>query len=776
MLPKGPYNAQTEEPEILKYWLSNKFFKPEYDAVKGLLSEDEMRHDKRIPFCIVNPPPNAYMRPHVGNVSGYAYQDMFLRYNRMLGKKVLGQPGKDHAGIQGEVVVEKLFIKERGKSKRDMGRETFYNESYEHFQKLMPIVMEDEQRIGLSSDYERNIFTLDPRIVNTVLGTFVKLFGDGMVYKGVRIVNWDPAAQTTLADIDTEYTEMDSELVYIRYPLVDPKDDDPKFIEVATTRPETMLGDTAVIVHPKDKRYAKLVGRKVKLPLCDREIPIITSDRVDKEFGTGAVKLTPAHSYDDYTMMNEWNAAHPDQKIGYINIINKFAKMVGPVPERFKGLKAKACSELVVAELEKLGLVGKRENYKHNVMIGERSKAVIEQIMSSQWFVDVEKLKMPAIEAIESGKIKIHPTYMTKKFLNWMKNLRDWPVSRSLWWGYRIPVWYSGEVKEEISETGQILDTINGQSVSDINDAVKKGLAKVQLDSPGEGWLQDENVFDTWFSSGQWAYASLMGNKIDDVFYPSDIMETAYDILELWVSRMIMLSLYIKKEIPFKHVYLHGLVRAPDGQKMSKSKNNVIEPASIIQKYGADSLRLLYVVGNKAGAGYPVSYEKLEGYKRFLNKIWNASKFVLSNVTESEAASIKITDVKSADLTFTKEDDEMQTHIKKLIKDTTVRIDKFNIGIAAQELYMSFWHTFADIYIEAIKNRLYTEDRDGNKINTSKEANKSRLSAQWTLYFTFKTYLKLLHPFIPFITERIWQELPKAQGESITIMYSKWPK
>jgi valyl-tRNA synthetase len=894
MLPKGPYNSQNNEPEILKYWLENKFFKPEYDAVKGLISTEEMKKDNRESFCIVNPPPNAYMRPHIGNVSGYAYQDVFLRYNRLLGKKVLGQPGKDHAGIQGEVVVEKIFIKEKGKSKRDMGREQFYAESYAHFEKLMPMVMADEQRIGLSSDYDRNLFTLDPKVVNTVLGTFIKMFGDQMVYKGVRIVNWDPVAKTTLADIDTERQERESELVYIKYPIgkvsttvldlktkftnqtitfqykrnktrdgkkdlpfafgeyADYKINDevlgifgigfeaqnvgealigevigiqlrldkqyklvvknPQFtgdlqneidkifdfekeyypgahivlfsedktdkdfsdgIIVATTRAETMIGDTAVTVNPSDARYTGLMNEKITLPLVDREIPFITSPFIEKEFGTGAVKLTPAHAYDDYVMMNEWNLANPGKEIGYINIIDKSARMIGPIPAKYLGMKTEECRTAVINDLIAQNLLIKREKHLQSVMIGERSKAVIEQIMSSQWFIDVEKLKGPAMEAVESGKIKIHPSNMSKKYLQWMGNLKDWPVSRSLWWGYRIPVWYKGELKESINEAGQVVETIDGQVIKDIYDAASKGLALVQQENPGEGWIQDNDVFDTWFSSGQWPYATLTANEMSDTFFPSSVMETGYDILELWVSRMVMLSLYHEGKIPFKDVYLHGLVKAPDGQKMSKSKNNVIAPESIIEKYGADSLRLLYTVGNKAGAGYPVSYEKLEGYKRFLNKIWNAAKFVEMNLEDMGS---KITEINSQDLVLLPEDKTMQEHMHQLITDTTKRLNSFHVGIAAQELYESFWHTFADIYIEAIKGRLFTKDREGNPINTSDEDKAKRLSAQWMLYYTFKTYLKLLHPFIPFITETIWQSLAKAEGESQTIMYAKWPE
>ncbi|MBN1331544.1 HAD-IA family hydrolase [Candidatus Dojkabacteria bacterium] len=1274
MLPKGPYNSGNTEPEILKYWLDGKFFKPEYHPERGLLSTEEMKTDGREPFCIVNPPPNAYMRPHIGNVSGYAYQDVFLRYNRMKGKKVLGQPGKDHAGIQGEVVLEKIFWENKKKTKQDMGRDKFYKASYSHFLKLMPMVMADEQRIGLSSDYDRNIFTLDPKIVKTVLGTFTKMFEDKMVYKGVRIVNWDPIAKTTLADIDTEREERDGELVYINYPIAgenkkpkiktivfdiygvvvkadeqktidqeiialikdlkhqnykigllsntkeenlvehdsdgqylklfdfqyfaadtnnpkpDPKayekfeekyslkpeeilfiDDNienlspakkrgwitfhyqdntenlKKFIEtgreyltVATTRAETMLGDTAVVINPKDERYKDLIGKKLILPLVDREIPVITSPHVDMEFGTGAVKLTPAHSMDDYKMMNEWNVENGEEKkVGYINVIDKDAKMTGPIPEKYKGLTTEECREEISKDLEKQGLIVKREPHKMNVMIGERSKAVVEQIMSSQWFIDVEKLKQPAIDAVKNGEVQIHPDYMKKKYLHWMENLHDWPVSRSLWWGYRIPVWYKGEVKEEVNqETGQIIETINGVQVDGIYDAVAKGLAKVQIDEPGsenrknlflipgkhgyanrklfpeikneyphaaildvkglddpeyknyvdefkkydfdeasiivahslgtrailrylldnkikvnslimlapgcrkprsngrdqkyldlitnahdydqlkdliknidivysdndelmtlknfedfvklipgakahleknkmhyassdygnrseivkgllkekldaniennltkftvvrhaqtdhnkikafcgsldpklnrtgqvqaemfartlkesnekydmiissdlkraketaeiiakelklevistelirerdfgilegktwqqveteypklakkieeqyqeeipEGesinkvedrvrafldmirndysgkkillvthfgiirilkrellgetpeesrkgqidnlqrfemrikpesdWIQDLDVFDTWFSSGQWAYAPLIANDLIDTFYPTDIMETMHDILELWVSRMMMLSLYTQKKIPFKHVYLHGMVKAADGQKMSKSKGNVVLPEEIIEKYGADSLRLMYLVGNKAGASYPVSYEKLEGYKRFLNKIWNASKFVLSN-TEN---------IKPSDKSSNKEDKKLLRELMTL-KQTIIRhIDNYRIGMAAEELYSHFWHYFCDVFLEEVKPRLYTKDREGNPINQGPKEQKSRKEAQSVLLYALREYMKMLNPFIPFITERIWQEIEPEK----TIMYESW--
>ncbi|KXK26896.1 MAG: Valine--tRNA ligase [candidate division WS6 bacterium OLB20] len=851
-----------------------------------------MKRDGRETFSIVNPPPNAYMRPHIGNVSGYAYQDVLLRYHRLFGKKVLGQPGKDHAGIQGEVVVEKIFIENKGKTKLDMGREKFYKASYAHFEKLMPMVMSDEQRIGLSSDYDRNLFTLDPKVVETVLGTFIKMFADNMVYKGVRIVNWDPVAQTTLADIDTERVERETELVYIKYPVsrqrvwflsfrskevlerirsgkktietralnpdepdrffgdiqtgdlivcVDKTDGqtlyrkvrevtaftsmkdafdgldlrqvfeqepgsldemreryasladgyaeridknglvaitfaelgDDDFLTVATTRAETMLGDTAITVNPADKRYKELTGKTVALPLVDRTIPVITSARVDKEFGTGAVKLTPAHSYDDYVMMTEWNEEHPDDAVGYINIISKAGTLSGPVPERYWGMKSEDARAAVIRDLDRMGLIVKREPHTQSVMIGERSKAVIEQIMSSQWFIDVERLKQPAIAAVKNGDVTIHPEYMNKKYLHWMENLHDWPVSRSLWWGYRIPVWYKGELKEEINDEGQVIESINGTAVKGIYDAVEKGLALVQIDSPGEGWIQDEDVFDTWFSSGQWPYATIKANGLMDTFYPTDVMETGYDILELWVSRMIMLSLYTQGTVPFTNVYLHGLVKAPDGQKMSKSKNNVIAPEEIIKDYGADSLRLLYVVGNKPGSSYPVSYEKLEGYKRFLNKIWNAAKFVLLNLQDVDGAALE--DMDRTKLAFNDDDRTMHAHLDALVSETKRRMEGFHLGVAAQELYDSFWHTFADIYIEQIKERLYTRDKEGNPLNMEGDDLESRRAAQWSAYTILKTYLVLLHPFIPFITETVWQELPRYKDDAETIMYAKWP-
>ncbi len=1070
-LPKGPYKAQEEELKVLDFWLKNKFYKPEYNPkTKKLDTLENLLKDKTKTFCIVNPPPNAYGRPHLGNVSGYAYQDLLLRFHRMLGKRVYGQSGKDHAGIQGEIVVLREYFKKQGKSKQNMTREEFYNKTYKYFIKIKEQAKKDEQRIGLSSDFDRDTFTLDPDIVKIVLETFIQMYKDDMVYKGVRIVNWCPSCKTTLADIDTEKKERLTKFSYIKYPLleknqkvwelsfyskeilkslnegiktietralnpeekqryfgdikpgdiiiaIDKSDDahrqrfpfvakrvaiyknlkdlfdnedqtkissdgkkrtykewekawldfsskeylekikkngiiaielekylpdkhSKNFVTVATTRAETMLGDTAVVVNPKDKRYEDLIGRKLLLPLVYREIPIISDPIVDRDLGTGALKLTPAHAPEDYEIMLNWNKKNPQKSIDYINVIDKDATMKGPIGKYF-GLTTNECKDAVLNELEELKLLEKQEEKEQFVSVCERCKSIVEPQMSSQWFIKVDNLKKQAIEVVESGQIKIHPKNMTKVYLDWLKDLRDWPISRSLWWGYRFPVWYKGKLEEKIDENGKIINTINGTPVKNFFDAVKKGLAKIQIKNPNQKivlipgllapevdgvytrlknkypnvtiidtgkikqtykdykklldkidlndsvivahslgctaiidylienninlkslilispstkkskyynlfkkvgfwkniekiseihkktnelimiysdndefftkedfenfakeikatpilepnkkhfwtpfydhnskelekflnkytkteWIQDESVFDTWFSSGQWAYAPLMKWRLFEKFYPTDVMETGYDILRIWVSRMVMLGLYKTGKIPFKDVYLHGLIKSFDGQKMSKSKGNIVEPDKIINEYGADVLRLFYIVGNKAGANYQITNEKLIGNKRFLNKLWNASKFILLNIDDSKEILVNLT---KDEVNLTELNKKIIKDVENLFETSKKKIQEFKFGIVIEEIMQHFWHTFCDIYLEESKKALYTKDKKGNPINYDKEA---RLATQWTLLFSLKQYLKILHPFIPFITERIWQTLPKSKDESETIMY-----
>lgn len=769
-IPKGPYDAIKTEEEILKFWSENKFFKPEYHPETGLQSAEEFSKDKRESFCIINPPPNANGRPHIGHMSGYAYQDLMARYARMQGKKVAMIPGKDHAGIQTEAVFEREVLKPKGKTKFDLGRESFYRATYEFSTKASTWAKEDEKRIGLSADFDRDTFTLDPEVVNLVLETFIKLLNDGKVYKGVRIINWCPSCKTALADIDTEKKDRNAKLYYIRYPIVTGG-----YITVATTRPETMLGDTAVAVNPKDKRYKELIKNDAKLllPLLNREIPFITTPKVEMEFGTGALKLTPAHAPEDYEIMKEWNASNPGKKIGYINIIDKDKNISGPTG-KYKGLGVEEAREAVLKDLEELGLLEKIEELKQVVSTCERCKSVIEPIMSSEWYVAVEELKQPAIDAVKSGEIKIHPEYMKKRYLHWMENLREWPISRSLWWGYRFPVWYKGEKSEWIDENGIVREKIGNYEVKsedNIKGLIKKGVMFVGIENPNSTtlstsssnddlWIQDEDVFDTWFSSGQWAFVPLIKHGLISDFYPTSVMETMYDILELWVSRMIMLGIYHQGKVPFNDVYLHGMVLAEDGQKMSKSKGNTVSPKDIISEYGADALRLFYFIGNKAGGQYPVDRTKLKGNKNFLNKIWNSAKFVLINLEDLEDEDLL--SYKKEDLTFVEQDIEMLNKLDKISKDTHRRISKFNFGVASAELYDSYWHDFCDWYLEEVKTRLYTKDREGNALEYDK---KLRLSAQWMLYKSLDTYIKLLHPFVPFITERVWQLLGDVTGE-----------
>ncbi len=785
-LPKGPYNPQETEERTLEYWLDNQFYKPEYDPEKkGLVSTEEMKNDSREPFCIICPPPNAYARPHLGNISGYAYQDVFGRYARMQGKKVLLFPGKDHAAQEAESIFTREVLAPEGKSKEDFTREEFYSEAYSHFEKLMELALKDEMRIGLSADFERNTFTLDPRIHKTVMSTFMKLHTDDLVYKDVRIVNWSTGMNSVIADIDTEYIEEETELTYIKYPILDDKGKETgDYLKVATTRPETMLGDTAVVVDPTDERYEKLVGQNVLLPLVNRKIPVIANGRVDKEFGTGAVKLTPAHSQEDYTIMLEWNykkdfehmpenvvkAREELGEIGYINVIWKDSKMVGPIG-KYKGMTTSEARAEVVKDLKELDLVDKVENYTHNMGYCSRTKTPIEPIMSSQWFIDVNKFQEISLSAVNKGEVKIHPDYMTKKLLHWLENLRDWPISRSIWWGYRFPVWYKGEVEEFTDEEGKIVQKIGGEFIESMKQATEDGLMKIQEESPGEGWIQDPDVFDTWFSSGQWPFATLIAEDLLDTFYPTQVMETGFDILELWVSRMIMMGEYVQGKSPFSDVYLHGLINGTDGQKMSKSKGNNIEMDDIINEYGADTLRLFYIVGNKAGANYRIDFEKIEGNRRFLNKLWNASKFVMMNLKDVDPNLL---------LDFEKLEIKQESNQKLLAgltetkEEVTRLMDTFNIGIAAQRVLNEFWHTFCDECIEEAKPHIYDQkDKETKEVISSPDLEEKQ-ETQLVLMFALKEYLKMLHPFIPFITEEIWQAYPKMDGESETIMYACW--
>jgi valyl-tRNA synthetase len=607
-----------------------------------------------------------------------------------------------------------------------------------------------------------------------VLDTFVSLYNDKYVYKGARIVNWCVRCQTTLADIDTEYKERDSKLTYIKYPS---KENPNEFLTVATSRPETMLGDTA-LVHPDDERYAKYIGKTFIVPLANREIPVITSKRIEKEFGTGVLKLTPAHAPEDMTIAEEFEQ-ETGTKVQQINIIWKDGKLTGPIPEKYKGIKVNAAREMVVADLQELGFVEKVEDLKQNVVVCERCKSVIEPLLSSQWFIKVGDIKQNAINAVKKHDVRIMPKMREKMYFRWMENLRDWPVSRQLWWGYRMPVWYKGDREEYVNDQGQVIETVGG---TEVNENTINTLIKVSIEKPdGDGWVQDADVLDTWFSSGQWPYATLKAREGDfDKFYPTQVMETGYDIMFLWVSRMIMLGLYRTGSAPFKNVYLHGLVTDKSGQKMSKSKGNGIDPHETMEKYGTDALRFSFIVGNSVGKNYGLYDEKVKGYRNFMNKIWNASKFVMMNLEgiDKESYFDALTACKSVeefesvlaketDLVFEQEDKDMLESLKTLELSFSELMNTFKFGKITDMLYHEFWHNFCDVYIEKSKARVWKNKETGEYQGTLE----SRRVAQATLFYCLKSYLKMLHPFIPFITEEIWQHLVSDGEYTEALMY-----
>ncbi|MBU0975723.1 valine--tRNA ligase, partial [Patescibacteria group bacterium] len=704
-LPKGPYDPIKIEEEILKFWEKGKYYKPEYHKDKGL--QKDLKNDKRESFCIICPPPNANARPHLGNMSGYAYQDLLGRYHRMLGKKTLLFPGKDHAGIQSEIVFEREVLKKQGKTKLDIGREEFYKQCYTYCTDCAKQARADEQRVGLSADFDRDTFTLDPDIVKTVLETFKELYKDRKIYKGIRINNWCPSCQTALSDADLERLERKSELTYIKYPLsCTDTMNSVSHITIATTRPETMLADTAVAVNPKDKRYKDLIGKTVILPLLERKIPIISDPLVDKDFGTGALKITPAHAPEDYAIMLRWNKENPKKKIDYVNVIWKDSRLYGPV-DKYKGMTISEARETVIKDLTNQGLIEKTEPIEQNVSICERCKDIIEPLMSSQWYVDVREMRDAAIKVVKDGDIKIHPKYMSKRYFQWMDNLRDWPISRSLWWGYRIPAWYKGKIDERIDKDGKVQETLNDQEF----DLLDSDQVRIQLESPGEEWIQDDDVLDTWFSSGQWPHATLKKAGLLDKFYPTNTMETGYGILELWVSRMIMLGLYKTGQVPFTDVFLHGTLQASDGTKMSKSKGNVVSMDDVVNEHGADTLRLFYYISGKAGSVYNFDWERIKFNRNFLNKLWNASKYVLMNLKEKD-----LYKKKESDLELTQEDEKMLKDIGVLVKNTTKHIDNFKFNLAIDELIDSFWHTFCDKYLEFSKEFIYSDDKSDTPV------------------------------------------------------------
>ncbi|KUK77621.1 MAG: valyl-tRNA synthetase, partial [candidate division WS6 bacterium 34_10] len=687
-LPKA-YEAQKEK-EIYQKWEETGLFDP--DNMKKYL--DEKGYDIKEPFTIPLPPPNANGDLHLGHMCGYSFHDAVGRYMRMTGHPTLLLPGKDHAGIQTETAFSKKLESE-GQSKWELGQEEFYKQCYEFSMKNAKNARDQEKNIGLSADYSREFFTLDPKLTKIVYETFYKMYEDGLVYRDKRIINQCPECRTALADIDTEHEERRGIFAYIRYPLVD----EDGYITVATTRPETMLADTAVAVNPKDARYKEYVGKKVLLPIVNREIPIIADEDVDMEKGTGAVKVTPAHSPVDFDLGQKHN-------LDIINVIDEEGHMTGDIPERFKGMDTIDCSKKLVKELDEQGLLEKIENIKHEVAVCERCRTPIEPIISNQWYVDVSQLAKRALKELEKGNVKVLPEGQQRALEHFYENIQPWCISRQLWWGQRIPIWYSGSKKLHdwlIENEGKSVEDFNKEFHADIEGDGSIYVGENKPEEEGD-WEAETDMFDTWFSSGQWPYSTLGGPEGEDFkkYYPTQLMIHARDILFWWSARMIMMGLYRTGQVPFPQVFLTGMILAEDGSKMSKSKGNGVEPNEVFEKYGADALRLWYYSDALPGSNAPLREEKIRGNRNFVNKIWNASRFIIMNIEEEEIEDIVKYEVD--------QDLERVKATREHIKSVSEYIERYQFNLGAEAIREFFWHSLCDVWIEEVKEETQNKE------------------------------------------------------------------
>lgn len=703
------FNPKNFEEEIYKRWEEKEYFKPSEDKTKK-------------PYTIVIPPPNITGKLHMGHALDETLQDILIRYKRMEGYNCLWLPGTDHAAIATEVkIVEKL--KQQGIEKKDLTREQFLEKAWEWKKEYGGTILNQLKKLGCSCDWSRERFTMDEGLSNAVKYVFIKLYEKGLIYKGKRMINWCPSCNTSISDAEVEFEEEPTHLWHIRYKV---KDED-KYLIVATTRPETMLGDTGVAVHPEDERYKDLVGKKAILPIMNKEIPIVADDFVEKEFGTGAVKLTPAHDPNDY-------AASQRHNLEIIEVFDENWKMGNLVPE-YKGLDIYEARKRIVEKLQEIGALVKIEDYTHNVGKCYRCHHTIEPKISEQWFVKMKPLAEPAIKAVKDGKTRFIPERFDKIYYNWMDNIQDWCISRQLWWGHRIPAYYCTKCN---------------------NIMVTESIPHKCEKCGNTEFTQDEDTLDTWFSSALWPFSTLgWPEQTEDLkyFYPTSTLVTGYDIIFFWVARMIFSAIEHTGEVPFKDVFIHGIVRDSLGRKMSKSLGNGIDPLEIIEKYGTDALRFSLVLGISPGNDIRYMPEKLESAANFANKLWNASKFVLGNLEEIDY------DTMPQKLCY--EDKWILSKLNKLIKETTINLNNYDLGVWTQKVYDFIWGEFCDWYIEMVKPRLYDKE------------NKTREAAQYTLNKVLGDSLKLLHPIMPFITEEIYTKL---YNNDESIMISSWPK
>ncbi len=711
------YDPSRIEEKWYDYWLQKKLFHADPEK------EGE-------PFAIVIPPPNVTGSLHIGHALNNTLQDILVRYKRMDGYNTLWMPGVDHAGIATQTVVERELAKE-GISRFDLGREKFLEKVWEWKEKYGDRIIHQLQRLGASCDWDRTRFTMDEGFSRAVRKAFVTLYDEGLIYRGDYIINWCPRCLTALSDLEVEMEEEEGHLYYIKYPLAEDPD---KFITVATTRPETMLGDTAVAVNPEDPRYREYIGKTVILPLAEREIPVIGDEHVDPEYGTGALKVTPAHDFNDFEIGKKHN-------LPVINIFTETAHLNDNVPEKYRGLERYEARKIIIKDLEELGLLEKIEPIRHMVGHCYRCKTTVEPYLSSQWFVKTKPLAEPAIEAVKTGRTRIIPKMWEKTYFNWMENIRDWCISRQIWWGHRIPVWHCEKCGWE------------GAMEEDPDKCPKCGSSELK---------QEEDVLDTWFSSGLWPLGTLgWPDETPELkkYYPTSVLITGFDILFFWVARMMMFGLKFRNEVPFKDVYLHALIRDEKGEKMSKTRGNVIDPLEMIEKYGADALRFTLTALAAQGRDIKLSEKRIQGYKAFANKIWNASRFALMNLQDYDGEDPRDV-VKEGNFI----DRWIQVKLNETISSVRKHLDNYNFDDAASTIYKFFWYEFCDWYLELSKPVLYGK----------KGTPEDRKNTQKTLLFVLKTTLKLLHPFMPFITEELWHRLPRKETDSI--MEARFPR
>lgn len=705
------YDPASVEKKWYEFWEKNRYFHAEPEPGKK-------------PFSIVIPPPNITGKLHMGHALDNTLQDILIRWHRMMGDNTLWMPGYDHAGLATQIKVEEVLKKEEGKTRFDLGREEFVKRVWAWKEEYGDRIINQLKCLGISCDWERKRFTMDEGCSRAVRETFVSLFEKGLIYKGTRITNWCVNCHTALSDIEVEHEDTPGHLWYVRYPVVGEED---TYLTIATTRPETIPGDTAVAVNPEDERYAKLIGKTLRLPILNREIPVIADSYVDTKFGTGAVKITPSHDPNDYEM----GLRHNLPEIVVIGKDGVMTEEAGP----FAGLERYECRKQIVARLKEEGYLVKIEEHSHAVGHCQRCHNIVEPLVSTQWFVKMQPLVKAAVDCVTAGRTQFVPERFTKNYTGWMENIHDWCISRQIWWGHRIPVWYCDDCGEMSA------------SRTDLEKCPKCGSTHIH---------QDEDALDTWFSSALWPF-STMGwpdnTELLKQFYPTSVLVTGYDIIFFWVARMLIMGMEFMKEIPFEKVFIHGLVRDSQGRKMSKSLGNGIDPLEVIEKYGADTLRFMLITGNTPGNDMRFYWERVEGTRNFANKIWNASRFALMNMEGYD---------KDAELApYTLADKWILSRLQDTVKDVTGLLERFELGEAGRAIYDFIWSEVCDWYIEIAKPRLY-----------NKEAAAERATAQHVLATVLVSAMKLLHPYMPFITEEIYQCLPH---EAESIMISKWP-